>query len=281
MTTSAPRPRRISDFKPTLTQVAQTSHYQVLFSVPRSVKQYLEARGLDNRFIGETVGLLCNDAVIPGSSTAISQDVAGYQGLPEKFAHTRIFTDLNLTFYVDAEYKTLKFLEHWMEFVTGGSEANSLRTGYHFRMRYPKDYKSDTTRILKFDRQYNNAVEYSFVGLFPKALSDLRVSYSNSEVLQASCTFSYDRYVAGKVSSKSWFFGFDRNFIGNNLLNKAVLSSNETTGAVESATVRDDLAGTDGNWVNWQPGDGLDGKPDPNSDYYYKFDVTGDGIPDN
>ena len=103
MTTSAPRPRRISDFKPTLTQVAQTSHYQVLFSVPRAVKQYLESRGLDSRFIGETVGLLCNDAVIPGSSLATADVTGPYQGLSEKFAHTRLFTDMTLNFYVDDE----------------------------------------------------------------------------------------------------------------------------------------------------------------------------------
>ena len=240
MATYAPRPKKISDFKPTLTKLAQTSHYEVKFDVPRGVRQSLEARGVSNRFIGETVGLLCNDAVIPGSSLATADVTGPYQGLSEKFAHTRLFTDMTLNFYVDDEYKVLKFLEHWIEFIAGGSEGNSLRDGYHFRMRYPKSYKSDTTRIKKFERDYDKAIEYSFVGLFPKFLTPTRVSYDGSQILQASCTFSYDRYVAGRVSSKSWFFGFDRNFVANNLLNKSVLSSNEVTGKVESAGLRND-----------------------------------------
>ena len=41
-----------------------------------------------------------------------------YQGLIERFAHTRNFTQINFDFYVDNEYKSLKFLEHWMEYIS-------------------------------------------------------------------------------------------------------------------------------------------------------------------
>ena len=43
----------------------------------------------------------------------------------------------------------LKFLEHWIEYIASGSERNALRDGYHFRMRYPKQYKSEKTGIVK------------------------------------------------------------------------------------------------------------------------------------
>ena len=47
-----PRPRRISDFKPTLTKLAQTSHYEVRFGrAVGGLGNYLRKRGVDKRFI--------------------------------------------------------------------------------------------------------------------------------------------------------------------------------------------------------------------------------------
>ena len=114
---------------------------------------------------------------------------------------------MSLDFYVDNEYKTLKFLEHWMEYV--GDGASFSPTGgsfpadpnYFFRMRYPKEYKSDETRIVKFEKNYRQYMEYKFIGLFPINLSSTRVQYENSQVLKATCSFSYDRYIAGGTTS--------------------------------------------------------------------------------
>ena len=53
------KPRRISDFKPTFTNLAQTSHYQLTFGgLPLGLRQHLNVRGLDYRFLTETSGLL-------------------------------------------------------------------------------------------------------------------------------------------------------------------------------------------------------------------------------
>ncbi len=63
--------------------------------------------------------MLCSGASIPGSSFA-TVDVRGeYQGVIEKMAHTRQFTQIDLEFYVDNKYKALRFLEHWMEYISG------------------------------------------------------------------------------------------------------------------------------------------------------------------
>ena len=51
------QPRRISDFKPTLSKLAGTSHYQVIFGgLPSALRQHLNVRGVGYRFIGETAG---------------------------------------------------------------------------------------------------------------------------------------------------------------------------------------------------------------------------------
>ena len=209
---SAPRPRKISEFKPTFSNLAQTSHYQLIFGgLSFPLRQHLAIRGVDSRFIGETAGLLCSSAVIPGSSLGTADIAGNFMGVQEKMAHTRIFTQIDLEFYVDKDYKTMKFLEHWTEFISSGSGENPGRRGYYFRMQYPDDYKCDRTKIVKFDRDYRQSIEYTFFGMFPISLNSTPVSYAGSDVLKATVSFNYDRYVSGKVSSLDIARGSDNN----------------------------------------------------------------------
>ena len=209
---AAPRPRRISDFKPALTNLAQTSHYQVIFGgLPLPLRKHLNVRGVGYRFITETSGLLCYSASLPGSSLATANVKGNFMGVVENMAHTRLFTEIGLEFYVDNEYRTLKFLEHWMEFIANGSAHRKSSDDYYFRMEYPSDYKSNQTKIIKFDRDYGENIEYTFWGLFPRDLSSTTVKYDNSEILKASVRFSYDRYICGRNDSYSIHRGNEEN----------------------------------------------------------------------
>ena len=208
-----PIPKKISQILPTFQNVAQTSHYSVQFGLPNSsLRDHLRAKGVDTRFSLETIGLLCSGASLPGSSLANIPAQGDYQGVVEQMAHTRIFTQIQLEFYVDNGYKSLKFLEHWMDYISDGGQEYPGDENYYFRMRYPEEYKSNETRIIKFERNYRQFIEYNFRGLFPLSLSSTRVSYENSQVLKASCSFSYDRYIAGETTS----FSFDRGTALNN-----------------------------------------------------------------
>ena len=208
----APRPRGISDIMPKLQNVSLSSRFLVKLVLPRSpVRTFLRQKGINDRFIADDIGLLCSDAVLPGSALASLNTAGDYQGVVERFAHTRNFTQINLEFYVDNEYKSLKFLEHWMEFIAGGSSADPINDSYHFKMRYPDEYKSNDTRIVKFEANHFQFLEYRFIGLFPLSLNSTRVSYQNSTVLKASCQFSYDRYVCGESSSLARALGISNN----------------------------------------------------------------------
>lgn len=227
------KPRRISDFKPTFTNLAQTSHYQVMFAgLPLLLRQHLRVRGLSGRFVSETAGLLCNSAVLPGSRLATADIIGNHMGVSEKMAHSRIFTQIQLEFYVDSEYNTLKFLEHWMEFIANGSTSRVNRQSnkdYYVRMEYPHDYKCDETKIFKFDRDYNKEIEYKFIGLFPIDLTSTQVRYEQSEVLKATATFSFDRYICGESSSLARSLGIDLN-------NNATLSATARNNAYKNNT---------------------------------------------
>ena len=198
----APRTRPISDILPKIQNVAQTSQYIVKFALPVSpLRSHLRRKGVNDRFIAEDIGLLCSDAVLPGSALASVDTRGDFQGVIEKFAHTRNFTQMNLEFYVDNDYKILKFFEHYIEFITGSSNSDPTSDSYHFKLNYPSDYKMNETRIVKFERDYNRFLEYRFIGLFPLSLQSTRVSYQGSSVLKANVTFSFDRYIAGESTS--------------------------------------------------------------------------------
>ena len=157
------------------------------------------------------MGLLCNQASLPFSSIATANITGAFTGITEKFAHSRTFVPITLNFYVDKEYKVIKFLEHWMEYTAGGTHAPGGRIGpitqsksnYYVRMQYPDDYRMEETKIMKFERDYSNNLEYTFFNLFPQNLSAVQVGYDASKILTASCAFEYTRYVCGPISNIS------------------------------------------------------------------------------
>jgi hypothetical protein len=210
-----PIQRRISDFKPLFTNLAQTSHYEVRFGGlhPR-LTSYLGRKGISSRFIAEDAGLLCHSAVLPTTQLATANITGNFMGITEKFAHTRQYNEISLDFYVDRNYNAIKFMESWMEFIASGSNnpidsalqpISQNRTDYISRMQYPEYYKSNSTKITKFDRDYGQEIEYSFIGLFPYQIASIPVTYASSEVLKMTAVFQYDRYIAGKSLSLNEF----------------------------------------------------------------------------
>ena len=230
----APRPRPISDILPRFQNVAQSSQYIVKFALPYSrtangLRSFLRRKGVNDRFVAEDAGLLCSDAVLPGSALASIDTRGDFQGVVERFAHTRNFTQIQLEFYVDNEYKSMKFLEHWMEYITGAN-TNLTSDAYHFTLNYPETYKSNETKIVKFERDYNRFLEYRFIGLFPLALNSTRVSYQGSQVLKASASFSFDRYICGESSSlaRDLKRAFNEIFnLGNNVRDGGSVADNQ------------------------------------------------------
>ena len=218
-------PKKISDFKPILTNVAQTSHYQVFFDgLSPDLFTFLGQKNVDRRFITENSGLLCSAASIPGSALATSDIFGNFTGVQEKFAHTRIFSEMSLEFYVDKNYKMIKFFEHWMDYISSGSEKRRITSfskaspGYFYRMRYPKGnsgYKCDKTKIVKFNVDYKKEIEYTFIGMFPINLASTPVQYGNSDVLKVNCTFNYERYIAGESTNLSIRKGVSENNSSN------------------------------------------------------------------
>ncbi len=129
----------------------------------------------------------------------------------------------------------IKFLESWMEFIASGSHnpiestagpVSQRDANYFIRMQYPEYYKSNYTKIIKFDRNYEAEIEYTFVGMWPIAMSAPQLSYAQSDTLKVSVSFKFDRYIAGRALSINQFIGNDNNKESNG---SATTNNNQRT----------------------------------------------------
>ena len=207
----------LEDVKPLIGQLSRPNYYEVQFGgLGTDLTGFLATRGVSQRFTAGDFGLMCYEAVLPGSTLGDVQS-NNFHGVTENFAYQKIYSNISLSFYCDNEYRGLKFLEHWMEYVVGGYQTNSITyasAGYNYRLNFPQDYKSNATTITKFENDYAQTMQYSFIGLFPKDLSSTQLRYGpNSELTRISCSFAYDRYIAGSVNSYASIQKQDNNIV--------------------------------------------------------------------
>tara|TARA_B100002019_G_C21161675_1_gene543648 strand:- start:38 stop:1003 length:966 start_codon:yes stop_codon:yes gene_type:complete len=194
----------------------------------------------DNGLNQERFSLLATEAVLPGTSFATSTETGSRQGLIEKFAAQRTFNDIAVTYYLTGDYKSLIMFQEWINYInplyasghnvtneekvagveefksavsadsTGYPEGRHLATNNFFRHRYPAQYKK-TMSITKFERNIDTtpfessyapqALSYKFINVFPTSIQDVALSYAESQVLQITVNFAYDRYVMVRSDS--------------------------------------------------------------------------------
>ena len=233
-----PRVKKTEQIRGLFQRVATTNHYEVFFSgfgALQRLRGYISSRSprVTNFFISRDLGLLCNSAELPATTMATAQVEGQRMGIVEKMAHSRVFTDVSFTFYVDNQYRTLEFFELWHEFIASGSnnEVDRSNIAYYHRMQYPDEYKVDTIKIQKFDKDHFRSVEYNFLNCFPVSISSMPVAYDGNQVLECQVTFAYDRYYFGKISS------LDRRNYNKNYANVSTGDAVGNTNKVEKKEV--------------------------------------------
>jgi hypothetical protein len=205
------------DAFPVTLDAASSSVYQSE-KVANDLSRWLTSCGLLDNGQKEVYEILCNEAMLPGVSMAVVQEVGSRQGIRERFATQRQYTDISLTFFVSQDYKTLKLFQEWFNFMNplyvtqegikhnqgypGGYPNNDERFAFH-RFRYPHDYKRDIS-ITKFERNLGadglpeefkpDAISYNFINAFPISIQDIPLNYAGGNLLQVTVEFAYDRY---------------------------------------------------------------------------------------
>ena len=190
-----------------------SNNYLVVVNIPGEVT--LNLKKLEFYENTPNMPIYCSSASLPGSTFATSEVKDNFMGVTQEFAHTRLYTDIDFTYYIDSKYTSLEVFENWMDYISGTNTPSddytklaleNLRTNinitspsnknYYRRFKYPDTYKTRMS-IYKFERDFETKkryLVYNFHNAFPKSLSATPVSYGSSELLQVTVTMNYDRY---------------------------------------------------------------------------------------
>jgi len=214
---------KMSQVSSIIGELSQTSQFMVKLNLAANstgVNVHLSNSGLfaDLDRI-RSYDFLCSDVTLPGSSFDMSEESGSRQGMIERFATRRIYTDFDLTFYVDDNYNSLRLLEEWMNYIdpinsSAGAYQGSRngQTGFgdrnnFYRMKYPNDYKRPIS-VVKFERDFlenpsisdsnfrpQSLVKYTFIDAFPMNIVAIPFSYESSTITKVTASFNYTRYI--------------------------------------------------------------------------------------
>ena len=201
----SPRFNPTSELVSKIMRPALTSHYAVYLN-PAVIQSKTSGNGgaiSARTFFGnrqalideELLTLSCSEASLPGSSLATHEINNDFTGVTERHAYRRQYDDrIDFTFYVDHDHKIIKFFETWMSWITGEDQfADQSNLNYSYRVKFPEEYRTDIF-VQKFEKDFTNYSEYTFIGAYPISITSMPVSYDSSQLLKCTVSFSYIRY---------------------------------------------------------------------------------------
>jgi len=185
----------ISKFKPAL-----TNQFSVFARPPRL---NLNGPNIDS----EVVNFMAYEAVLPGTSYELGTVYGDRQGRTEYYPTRRSYPPVDVSFYVDKDYNSIRFFEGWINAISvnKGTNKDSFVTHY-----YPDEFKGEIT-IAKFERNFRSpqqrltsngiggarpgsVLKYTLRNAFPSNLISIPVSYEGVSILKTTVTFQYDVY---------------------------------------------------------------------------------------
>lgn len=156
--------------------------------------------------VNTDVNFMAYEAVLPGTSYELGTIYGDRQGITEYYPTKRSYPPVDVSFYVDKDYKVINFFQSWIDSMSPnrGSIGNS-----YTEHKYPSEYKREVL-ITKFEREFHRpedrltkmvggtppskSVTYTLRNAFPSNVISIPVSYEGVSVLKTTVTFQYDVY---------------------------------------------------------------------------------------
>ena len=208
--------------------LAASNRYHVSFLPGETLKNAIGIAGLQSPNIydkefnsdekinnGIKLSFLCDELSIPGYSVSTG-DLKGYvPGINARYAHTKTFRELSMTFLMDHTHLPLKFLQAWGEHIfpykqIGEAEEDPGNTNFsgnheYFNLtNYYNDYVCDIfiEKIEAFNNgygKYQNSY-YSSGGVskfriykaFPYIINDITLSNGPNQPLKVQVSFYFE-----------------------------------------------------------------------------------------
>jgi hypothetical protein len=158
----------------------------------------------------------CSEAQLPNINTAQGNVNGVYVGSGSvPYAHTRVFTEMQLGFQLDANLGMLKFLNKWNDYIFDGSYRDSsmpqerenatvetAQTSYKpknrtVRLNYPQQYMCDiaiSKQELAVGQRPRSAITYILENAYPYAVDAVPLQFGSTQIASVTAQFAYMRH---------------------------------------------------------------------------------------
>lgn len=186
-------------------------HGGMSFSNNFVVKLVSPPVGISSQF-DEFVEFMCDEAQLPNSNTADGNMVGVHQGLGSvRYPHTRVFTEVQLSFMLDANLEMLKFFQGWQDYIFDArqapleaknnwstSDGQPLKRNRVIRLQYMDDYVCDI-EITKSESGPKSTTErrpitYVLERAYPYAIDAVPLQFGSSQITKLTVQLAYERH---------------------------------------------------------------------------------------
>ena len=173
-----------------------SSEFPQVFKLTRS-SDYLDEDY--NTFTGGNIKVLSEEIQLPGVSTATGDVNGVYQGVRQRYAHSKIYNDINLSFICDRVQTPMRFFQKWFDLIHPGtapnSDSNIARNNAYF-VNYYDDYTLNMI-IQKIEAKTSpatNSISFQLLNAWPLSVSAVPLNSGASDIMKMSVTICYERH---------------------------------------------------------------------------------------
>ena len=150
----------------------------------------------------EQLAFFCDEAQLPNINTATGTQTGLYTGLGSiDYPHTRVFTELQLGFMLDANLSILKSLNGWhntifSEYAVG--DGDPWTENRVTRLSYMDDYVADIlitkTESGPDSTDQRRPITYVLEKAYPYSIDAVPLQFGSSQITKVTANFKYQRH---------------------------------------------------------------------------------------
>jgi hypothetical protein len=150
-------------------------------------------------FNSEQVEFFCDEAQLPNVNTATGTQNGLYVGLGSvDYPHTRVFTEFQLSFMLDANLNLLKSLNLWYGSIFNENGTETYLENRSTRLAYKDSYAS-TINITKTESGPDSTTQrkpitYVMEKAYPYAVDAIPLQFGSSQLTKVTAQFKYQRH---------------------------------------------------------------------------------------
>ena len=189
------------------------------YSLPKHFLENLNtgktSEGLDiPTMVNYQLNMLCNEIQIPGVTMSASDVKMPQKGMIQKVASAKVFNELDVSFYCDADSLPFKFFRCWQDYIIGAIETPRemyskenimiLQRQKAYAQRYYDHYTCDIViqKLEKYGAEINpqtnkredmrQAFSIQLAKAYPYTVSSIPYSTGASNIVKVTVGFYYE-----------------------------------------------------------------------------------------